>query len=335
MSNVSPIVSVIIPTKNRRLLLEETLESVRAQNFSHWEVIVVDDGPTDDTDGYMNSICLEEPRIQFFHREGNSSNANVCRNQGFEKSLGEYVIFLDSDDLLAPNCLEQRVGLLERNPDVDFAVYPGMCFYQEPGDSTENFGEASGAGELDRLLGMDWPMQTTAPIWRRKALNKLGPWDESLPSWQDVDFHFRALISNLKMLRVNNHDYYFRISHDSSKTSTIQFSNYQHLNNAIELFRRFRAELKEAHLLTWSRGHLLAGCYLFVAEKQSEVGNFIKAHKTWRETLRLGLIGRKVYLGGVAYLLYISFPPLSVLPLDKFFMTWKWKWRLARGKILF
>lgn len=92
-----PRFSVVIPTRNRRILLEETLASVWAQTFRDFEVIVVDDGSTDETAEYLKSLG---DRVQTVHREGIGPGA--ARNAGAEIATGEYLAFLDSDDLWFP-----------------------------------------------------------------------------------------------------------------------------------------------------------------------------------------------------------------------------------------
>src|SRR5438093_11024690 len=99
----------------------QTLESVRRQTFPHWEAIVVDDSSTDDTDRRVADIIAHDPRIRWRPREvGEMPGACAARNRGLACSHGEFVIFLDSDDLLAEHCLAQRVEVMNSHADVDF-----------------------------------------------------------------------------------------------------------------------------------------------------------------------------------------------------------------------
>ncbi|MGH7451509.1 MAG: glycosyltransferase family 2 protein, partial [bacterium] len=96
MSEPGPLVSVIIPTFNRLKYLKEAVASVFAQTYAHWELIVVDDGSTDDTLHYVST--LDDPRVRLVS-ETHSGNPARMRNVGVAHARGEYVAFLDSDDL--------------------------------------------------------------------------------------------------------------------------------------------------------------------------------------------------------------------------------------------
>src|SRR5829696_1947350 len=96
-----PTVSIIIPTKDRAALLEQTLDSIRLQTYSDWEAIVIDDHSTDETIAQTTAASSHDPRIRVLSLT-DKSGAPAARNLGIAEARGEYVIFLDSDDLLAP-----------------------------------------------------------------------------------------------------------------------------------------------------------------------------------------------------------------------------------------
>ncbi len=102
-------VSVIIPTRNRRQLLELTLRSVLWQRDVDFEVIVVDDGCTDDTPQMLRD--LRDPRIRTVRHE-RSQGVSAARNHGIAEARGEWVAFLDDDDLWAPDKLTQQLDAL-------------------------------------------------------------------------------------------------------------------------------------------------------------------------------------------------------------------------------
>ncbi|GAL61487.1 glycosyltransferase family 2 protein [Algibacter lectus] len=105
-----PLVSIIIPTYNRAHLISETLDSILAQTYTNWECIVVDDGSTDDTSLIVNKYCTKDLRFIYHKRPSNKKKgANACRNYGFELSKGEYIQFLDSDDLLSSKKLYSQI----------------------------------------------------------------------------------------------------------------------------------------------------------------------------------------------------------------------------------
>jgi glycosyltransferase involved in cell wall biosynthesis len=127
----TPRVSVLIPTYNRAALLREALDSVFAQTFQDFEIIVVDDGSTDDTREVVGSYG---PDVQYlFIDHGGPARA---RNAGMQAARGEYLCYLDSDDLYYPHKLALQVDHLDRHPDsvmvyTDFSAFDARGFYDE------------------------------------------------------------------------------------------------------------------------------------------------------------------------------------------------------------
>lgn len=119
---MSALVSVIIPVFNRVHLLGETLDSIIAQDYTHWECLVVDDGSTDGTQNLIRQYQQRDPRIKFFERPAERpKGANACRNIGLENAQGDCVIFFDSDDLMTPNHIGFKVRMLQES-GADFII---------------------------------------------------------------------------------------------------------------------------------------------------------------------------------------------------------------------
>src|SRR5690606_15837655 len=116
----TPLVSIIIPTYNRALLIGETLDSVLAQTYTNWECIIVDDGSTDNTEEIIRKYCEKDSRITFYNRPADKvKGPNAARNFGIENSVGEFILSLDSDDLILPQHLDLKVKVFQSNPEVD------------------------------------------------------------------------------------------------------------------------------------------------------------------------------------------------------------------------
>ena len=111
-----PLVSVIIPTFNRADYLAKAVESVRAQTYPDWELIVVDDESVDPTRERMRLCCARDDRIQYFRQ--NRQGVSVSRNMGIRRARGAYVAFLDDDDLWLPEKLKTQVEMMESDPAV-------------------------------------------------------------------------------------------------------------------------------------------------------------------------------------------------------------------------
>jgi glycosyltransferase involved in cell wall biosynthesis len=213
---MEPIVSVIIPHYNRALLLKTTIESVLRQTYQNFELIVVDDGSDEDNYSQLQSYKFNKKTVTIIRRSSLLKGPSVCRNEGLAISKGEYIIFLDSDDILGPECLERRVLEMESNSILDFAVFNIKTFRFEPEDSTEMFSKhtADAQGYLLMFLKLDIPWQVMAPIWKKKALLQLGGFNEEMQYAEDPELHARALLDDsLKFYIFKNSipDSYYRI----------------------------------------------------------------------------------------------------------------------------
>lgn len=188
----SVLVSIIIPVFNREDFLHDTLRSVKNQTYKNWEAILVDDGSTDSSIDIIEGYLANDKRFRLYKRNKNSKGAQTCRNIGMDNARGKYLIFLDSDDLLAPYCLSNRVKFMNENPLLDFAVYQVITFNKYPGDTNILWNIFTEEEDLFRFFNDDAPWQTSSPIWNKEFVNKLR-WDESCISGQDWDFHVHAL----------------------------------------------------------------------------------------------------------------------------------------------
>jgi len=129
-----PLVTIITPAYNASRHIADAIDSVLAQTYDAWEMIIIDDGSTDDTVSIVKNKCSCEPRIKLYELKNNSGRASVPRNFGIKSARGEYLAFLDSDDLWLPEKLEKQVGFLERRKDT-FLLY-GACYARGGGGRT-------------------------------------------------------------------------------------------------------------------------------------------------------------------------------------------------------
>ncbi|ABL65478.1 glycosyltransferase family 2 protein [Chlorobium phaeobacteroides] len=104
--SIQPEISVILPTFNRARLLDTAIQSVLGQTFTDWELLVVDDGSSDNTFDLVNPYITENPRIRYLRHC--NRKLNNTRNAGIQAAFGRYITFLDSDDSYTPDHLESR-----------------------------------------------------------------------------------------------------------------------------------------------------------------------------------------------------------------------------------
>ncbi len=219
---MKPTVSIIIPTYNNALFLEETLDSLLAQTYQEWECICIDDGSTDATVSIIQNFASRDSRyINYIRPSDRPKGANACRNIGIEKSQGDYIIFLDGDDLLTSGCIEDRIHAIRQNKNIDGVVFDTRIFEdidtplhilnKDPETSEDTI------EYLKLFLAYTIPWQITSPIWRRKVFETYGGFDEALQRFQDVDLHTYLLLQGVQIKRVPIANFLYRI--DNSTTS--------------------------------------------------------------------------------------------------------------------
>lgn len=192
------LVSVVVPTFNRAHLIVQTLDSVRAQTYRPIEVIVVDDGSSDDTaeiiEAWKNRCASEDLRVSFFSQT--NQGAQVARNRGLVESRGEYVQFVDSDDLLMPQKLERSVSVLTTT-GAAYAVENYVEFDDETGEILETT-DLTRRDKTPHAHLVSNALHTIAPVFRRHVVKTVGPWSEGLDIWQDTEYMFRVLASEYR-----------------------------------------------------------------------------------------------------------------------------------------
>jgi glycosyltransferase involved in cell wall biosynthesis len=198
--NLSPKLSVIIPTYNRATLLRKTLESVIAQTFSDYEIIVVDDGSTDRTEeviaGFLNDSPGLEGRFRYFFQK--NQGKPVALNRGLAEARGEWIAFLDSDDLWLPNKIAEQFRTLEQYAPQSQACFTDAGFINNPdfretafGCAGKKFTGRTGVlSDLSELVGKFWIYIQTVLLHSR-VLAKVGEFDRHFWIGDDEDFIFR------------------------------------------------------------------------------------------------------------------------------------------------
>lgn len=144
-----PLVSVITPAYNAEKFIAETIQSVQAQTYPNWEMLIVDDCSTDDTVAIVESYEREDERIQLIRLRENSGSA-VARNEAIDRAKGKYIAFLDSDDLWLPEKLTKQVTFMQENAiGFSFTKYVRM---KEDGTVTDAVTEAPATVEYEQLM---------------------------------------------------------------------------------------------------------------------------------------------------------------------------------------
>jgi glycosyltransferase involved in cell wall biosynthesis len=182
-------VSIIIPTLNRSKLLKECLDSLLAQTYRDMEIIVVDDGSTDNTQETLEEIAQKHNNVRYYSRP--HLGAPAARNFGLTKATGEFVGFFDSDDLWPPDYIETMVKTLNTRPDFG-AAYSRSMRYSD-GEIIGQYGvmanPPSGYITTDLFSGKPFILPSSA-IFRKDVWAGVF-WDEALRNRQDFDVFLR------------------------------------------------------------------------------------------------------------------------------------------------
>lgn len=287
--SATPAISIITPTWNRRELLLQAMDSVQVQDLPDWEHVIVDDGSTDGTAELVADRASSDPRIRWIQRAGDKAGASVCRNIGWRAARASLIIFLDSDDLLDPDCLSLRVKAMTRNQDLAFSVFRTGVFKEAPGDLKRELSAEVVGDDLLQFLFFEIPWQTSASVWRRPVLEELDGFDEALPSWQDVDLHIRAIAGAFKYLRYRRIDHHMRWHWEDTKVSIMQRRSPDHLRAAPDILKKFEIVVRKGPGMNWSRQRALCSLYFMVAEFWVQAGCAGEALRAWRMARARGL----------------------------------------------
>jgi len=212
MTDNSPKVSVIVTAHNYAEFLEECLDSVLRQTYDDFELVVVDDGSTDETPELLRDYSYEYPEIIKVVTLSGEGLPSAC-NRGIEAADGEYIIRLDADDYFDKNILTVEASYLDANPEIDL-VYPDY-YTIDKGGEIKNHVRLPKVGEEVKLLDRS-PLAAGA-MYRRSAWEQIGGYNESLNYQEDYDFWIK-FITEYDVHNVNLPLMYYR-QHGSSMST--------------------------------------------------------------------------------------------------------------------
>lgn len=187
------LVSTIIPVHNRSALLREAVASVLAQDHRPIEIVIVDDGSSDDTGAVADGLAVAHPAIiRVIHQPNGGPGA--ARQRGLDHSRGEFVQYLDSDDLLLPGKFSAQVEALNRDPEARIAYGPSLE-EDHSRHPVQRRGPMRATGralkQLFPLLLLERWWTTSGPLYRRELLDRIGPWQPWINE-EDWEYDGRA-----------------------------------------------------------------------------------------------------------------------------------------------
>lgn len=236
ISESRPRVSVIVPCFNNETTICETIESVISQTNPNWELICVDDGSMDKTVDIIKEYCNCDNRIRLLFRDSEPKGGSHCRNIGAFSAQGDYLIFLDGDDLLSETCVENRLKCIDET-EYEFAIFP-MGFFS--GNNPKNISKGTQLDERINYLyyyasgNAGWTV--TSPIVRKTFFESIGGFDVSFPRLQDIEYNFRAIIESggrFKLEYNADFDCFYRYG------AIVSSSMSSKLRRALEAYKQF------------------------------------------------------------------------------------------------
>jgi glycosyltransferase involved in cell wall biosynthesis len=187
--NDNPLISVIIPSYNRARFIERALNSVCAQTYKNLEVIVVDDGSSDDTEERVSAMARMDSRISYVRHFVNRG-AQAARNTGVHKAKGVYIALLDSDNEWLPSKIEKQIEVFHNGNHAIGTVYTG--FIRKYADGHIGYEQKPCfRGEIIKDALSDWVADTSTLLIKKKVLLAAGVFDERIRAFQEWDLCIR------------------------------------------------------------------------------------------------------------------------------------------------
>ena len=270
MARDEPLVSVIIPTRNRREYLQQAIGSVLAQSYANFELIVVDDGSTDGTDKVL--AAHEDRRVRYSRHERNGRSAS--RNRGVDMARGPLIAFLDDDDLYLPEKLHMQVRYLTSELRIG-AVFSGHLLVTNalaPISERRIWTELPTLDLSESLFNC--PLTPSGVMMRRTWFDEVGGFDPSLELAEDTDFFLSLMKARCRMGWVRRILWVRRVHASNSQSDGERYAR-SHLAVLNKLF----ADNDLPSQILALRSMAFANSYLVGAFRQYTTGKSVKANR--------------------------------------------------------
>jgi hypothetical protein len=268
-------ISIIVPCYNYGQYLSLTLSSVYEQTFENWECIIIDDGSTDNSAEVAMQWVKKDPR--FIYIKQDNAGLSAARNTGLKNAKGNYIQFLDADDLIEPKKLEYQLNILGNN-EAEEVVYSSFVFQdvsnQRYGPEPHHY--TAPKKDILHALIFEWEYGFIMPIhcflFPKKTLEKIGGFYTLIPTHEDLDLHLRLVMSGVSFRHHPEKFAVYRV-HGSSMSRNYTrmqlgylialgrgFHNAPNLLNKIKVYTRFGMELAQSviHLIRGRRINMMA-----------------------------------------------------------------------------
>ena len=286
----NPLVTVITPTYNRADFLPQAIDGVLAQTYGNFELIVVDDGSTDNTPDILSDYAKRDDRVRTFRQD--NQGQSIARNKAIQEARGEFICFLDSDNHWPDHKLEQQVDLFRENPDVD-VIYGDIVTVDESDTELSRKNMSRYSGNIARWMLRDNCVSMNTAMAKRRCFDEMGGMSGERRVADDYDLWLR-FSARYKFLYVPEYWAYYRVMEDQiSSDKTARFDS----NEAI--IRDFRSKFPDA----LTDKEFDAGFAVFYVRKARYLASIGRKREAFRELYKaLGYrpFGKVVWRGAAA-----------------------------------
>jgi glycosyltransferase involved in cell wall biosynthesis len=248
----SPLISIVMPTYNRANFIAETINSIQKQTYSNWELIIIDDGSTDQTGEVIDDI--HDDRIRYYQES--HLGMEHARNFGLEKATGEFIAFMDSDDLWAINKLDSQLNVFEEHPEIDFCLTGAYEFNSHNRPVVFLYKQRSGLKTDDLFLSFFKSELAALPqtlLLKRECLDAVGP----IQNIELAHIHFILALALQYKGAILYETLLYRRMHESSY-STVNHTKRHH--DGIELIKHYKNMLpRQVYSQALLRSHINFG----------------------------------------------------------------------------
>ncbi len=205
-------VSIVCPNYNKAPFIAEAIKSVLNNSYAYWELIIIDDGSTDDSISIIEQFAEQDNRIVLI-KQINQGGA-IARNKGMSMASGEYLLFMDSDDLISKDCIENRLFQAKKNPNGIGWVFPLLPF---EGDFSQGQFHSAWLPPmkdfLESFISHEIAWATPSVLWKTESIAPYYQWNSNYPRLQDIEFHTNILLNGGKIFTYPDHtpDCYYRL----------------------------------------------------------------------------------------------------------------------------
>lgn len=233
----NPLVTVITPTYNREKYLPEAIDGVLEQTFGNFELIVVDDGSTDNSSEILAAYNAKDDRVRTFQQE--NQGQSIARNRGLAEARGKFICFLDSDNYWPAEKLQQQIDLFEKHPSAD-VIYGDTITINEEGRELTRHNMTRYSGHIAKWMLRDNCVSMNTAMARRKCFDQMGGMSGQRRVADDYDLWLK-FSARYQFLYVPEFWAYYRVMEDQiSSDKTARFDS----NEAI--IHNFRTNYPDA-----------------------------------------------------------------------------------------